>query len=102
VRNLTIALVLIGAFGLSSPALARDIYLKKHTSEELKSICEKVGGRFSQDSGGYGCGTDCRGKPGTACVAYCKPDKRCVVQVIGGRRPKTVESALQVPARHHR
>jgi hypothetical protein len=102
VQNLTIALVLIGSFGLSSPSLARDIYLKKHTPDELKGVCQKVGGKFSQDSSGYDCGTDCHGKPGTACIVYCQPDKRCVAQVITGRRPRTAESALEAPARHHR
>lgn len=101
-QRLTTALILIGALGLSGPALARDIYLQKQTPDQLKSVCAKVGGNFSQDSSGYDCGTDCHGKGGTACNVYCQPDKRCVAQVIAGRRPRTIESALQVPARHHR
>lgn len=99
-RHLTVALALIGTLGLSGPSFARDLYLPKHTAEQLKSICGKVGGSFSQDSSGYGCGTDCHGGPGTDCTVYCKADKRCVAQVIGGRRPRRVESALQAPPRH--
>jgi hypothetical protein len=99
-RHLTVALVLIGTLGLSGPSLARDLYLGKHTPDELKTVCAKAGGRFSQDSGGYGCGTDCHGSPGTDCTVYCKAGKRCVAQVIGGRRPRQVESALKAPPRH--
>jgi hypothetical protein len=100
VRIWTAPLILITTLGLSSPSLARDLYLPKHTVDEMKSVCDKLGGKFTQDSSGYECGTDCHGKPGTACTVFCKADKRCVAQVMGGRRPRTVESALQAPARH--
>jgi hypothetical protein len=102
VRHLTATLIVIGAIGLSGAALARDIYLPKQTPEQIKAVCAKVGGNFSQDAHGYECGTDCHGKPGTACTVYCKPGQKCAVQVIGGRHPRTVESALVAPARHAR
>jgi len=98
VRNLTAPLILVLA--LAGPATARDIYLHKHTVAEIKSDCDKVGGQFSQDPSGYGCGTDCHGKTGTACTVFCPADHRCVAQVIGGRRPRHVEDALEVSARH--
>jgi len=100
VRKSIVPLVLAGLFALGGSALARDIHLPKHTAEQLKSICEKVGGHFSQDSSGYDCGTDCKGKPGTACLVYCQPDKRCVAQVTGARRPRSVEAALAGRKRH--
>jgi hypothetical protein len=49
VRNLTIAFILI-AIGLGvGSSLAREVALHKHTAEELKSACDKVGGKFSKD-----------------------------------------------------
>jgi hypothetical protein len=101
-RNLTTTLILIGVFALGGPALARDIYLPKQTAESLKTICDKAGGEFSQDSGGVGCGTDCHGKPGTDCTVYCKTGQKCVAQVIAGRRFRNIESALKAPERHRR
>lgn len=89
---------LLFVVALGGPALARDINLRKHSADEIKSICEKAGGKFSQDASGYGCGTDCRGKPGTDCMVTCMGGKACFAQVIGGRRPKDVLSALQAPA----
>lgn len=99
-RYLTFALVLTGAVGLGGRSLARDIYLPKHSADEIKAVCDKVGGHFSQDSSGYSCGTNCRGSPGTDCIVFCRIGKKCVAQVIGGRRPRQVESALQAPPRH--
>jgi hypothetical protein len=94
-------LILIGALGLSGPSLANDITLQKASVEEIKSACAKAGGSFSQDAGGYGCGTDCRGHDGTACIVNCKPDQKCVAQVSGGgRRPHTIAQALEKPGRH--
>ena len=95
VRKLTAACILIGAVGFSGPVLARDIHLEKQTPEQLKAVCEKVSGSFSQDKSGYGCGTDCKGHAGTACMVYCQPNKRCIAQVVGARRPRTIESALR-------
>jgi hypothetical protein len=92
---------LIGALGLSSQAFARDIYLAKQTVDDMKAVCQKTGGRFSQDKNGYGCGTNCKGGPGTDCIVFCKAGKKkCVAQVVGGRRPHSVESALQKAGRH--
>ncbi len=44
-RTLSVALVLIGALGLSGQAFARDIHFAKHTVDDIKAICSKVGGR---------------------------------------------------------
>ena len=101
VRNLAVTLVLMSAIGFAIAASARDINLQKFSADEVKSACTKAGGSFSEYSGGYGCGTDCHGKPGTACLVDCKTGERCVAQVIGGRRPKNLLSALQVPERGH-
>ena len=97
VRKFAVPFIL--TLALSGPALARDIYLPKHTVDDLKAVCTKVGGHFSQDSSGYDCGTDCHGKPGTACTVFCKTGEKCVAQVNGGRRPHTAESALLAPKR---
>jgi hypothetical protein len=102
VRNLTAPLTLIGAFAVSGSVLANEVSLQKHTAEEIKTVCEKVGGKFSQDAAGYDCGTDCHGGPGTDCVVGCKTDQPCFAQVIGSKRPTTVINALQAPARRTR
>lgn len=101
-RSLTIPLVLIAVLGLGGVCSASDVNLPKHTPDELKAICAKAGGKFSQDSGGYGCGTDCRGGAGTDCTVFCKPDQKCVAQVIGSRRPRHAFDALQPPVKHAR
>jgi hypothetical protein len=100
VRTLIAPFILLGLLGCGGPASANDIHLRKSSADEMKSVCGKVGGNYSQDAHGYGCGTDCKGKPGTDCVVYCKTDDQCTAQVIGARRPTSLESALQAPARH--
>ena len=50
-RSVAVPLILIGAFGLNVPSYARDVSLGKHTAEEVKSVCEKVGGRFARRYG---------------------------------------------------
>ena len=100
-RNLTAPLVVAAVLGFSAPSLASDIHLPKQTAEEMKSVCDRVGGKLSQDANGYECGTDCHGGPGTDCTVFCKAGENCVAQVIGARRPKNALSALQAPARGH-
>jgi hypothetical protein len=92
-----VSCILFAVIALSGPACANAINLRKHSADEIKTICNKVGGSFSQDADGYGCGTDCRGRPGTDCLVSCKNGAPCYAQVIGGRRPTTVQSALQAP-----
>ena len=92
-RSVALPLILIGAFGLNVSSYARDVSLGKHTAEEVKSVCEKVGGRFSQDATGHYCSTDCHGGPGTDCVVGCKTGLPCVAQVIGSRRPTNLANA---------
>ncbi len=101
-RHSTALLVLIGALAVSAPAMARDIYLPKTSAEALKATCDKIGGSFSQDPKRYGCGTDCKGGKGTDCIVSCEPDRRCIAQVIGGRRPRTVMDALVKPTKKRR
>ncbi len=97
--RISIPCILFGVIALGGPASANDINLRKHSADEIKSVCEKVGGKFSQDARGYGCGTNCRGGPGTDCLVSCKNDQPCFAQVIGARRPTTILDALQAPAR---
>ena len=101
-RNLTVPLILIGTFAVCGSALTNEVSMHKHTAEEVKAVCDKVGGKFSQDAGVYGCGTNCNGGPGTDCIVSCKTDQPCFAQVIGSRRPTTLLSALQAPARRTR
>ena len=101
-RHITALLVLTGALAFNGAALARDVTLPKTSPDELKSTCEKAGGKFSQDARGYGCATDCLGKPGTDCTVYCQADQKCTAQVVGSRRPHSVAEALTKPERKHR
>lgn len=99
-RSVTALVILAAALALGAPSLASDLRLPKTTVEQLKTACDKAGGKFSQGDNIYGCGTDCAGKPGTDCTVNCVPDKPCTAQVIGGRRPRTVADALTKPGRH--
>ena len=101
-RHLTAFLVLAAALALSGAALARDLTFPKTTAEQLKSACDKAGGKFSQSAKDYGCGTDCKGGPGTDCTVFCPADQKCTAQVIGARRPRSVAEALTKPERHRR
>ncbi len=96
-RITILPVILLGVLAISAPALANEVSLHKHSADELKSVCEKAGGKFSQDARAYGCGTDCHGGPGTDCVVSCTADQNCTGQVIGSRRPKNLLSALQAP-----
>ena len=86
----------ISAAGLSvDSSLASETSMHKYSAEELKSVCDKAGGSYSQDAGGYGCGTNCQGKPGTDCVVACKNnDRNCFAQVPGRARPMSLPNAL--------
>src|SRR3974390_3654400 len=64
VRIIIARFVLLGAVAISDPALANEVSLHKHSADELKNICQKTGGKFSQDASGYGCGTNCHGGAG--------------------------------------
>ena len=94
---------MVGAtLALGDAAHARDMSLPATSADALKAICDKAGGKFSQDAAHYGCGTDCLGKPGTDCMVNCAPGQKCIAQVIGSRRPHTVAAALAKPERHAR
>lgn len=90
-------LVLATVIGSAGPSAAGDIKLRKYTADEIKTACDKAGGKPSQDASGYGCGTNCHGKPGTDCTVFCKNGEACYAQVIGARRPRDVLGALQTP-----
>jgi hypothetical protein len=96
VRHLSVALILVAAFGFNAgSSTASETTMRKFTGEELKSVCDKAGGSFSQDAGGYGCGTNCQGKPGTDCAVACKhSDKNCFAQVPGRARPTSPLNVL--------
>ena len=64
-RILIAPIVVLGFLALAAPCLASDIHLPGQTADQIKAICDKAGGKFSQDQNGYDCGTDCQGKPGT-------------------------------------
>ena len=93
-RTLTALLALSGALVLGGAALATDIRLPKTGADDLQKICTNVGGSFSPGTDRYGCGTDCKGGKGTDCLVTCAPDKPCTAQVIGAKRPRTIEQAL--------
>lgn len=95
-RNPTISAILAVIFGFSvGSSMASETTMRKSSAEELKSVCDKAGGLFSQDAGGYGCGTNCQGKPGTDCVLACKnAEKGCFAQVPGRARPTSTLNAL--------
>jgi len=99
VRNVTLAIVLFGVLGFGASASASDITMGKFSADQVKAACAKAGGSFSQDANRYGCGTDCHGGAGTDCLVDCKTGQRCVAQVIGGRRPRNLDSALMTKAR---
>jgi len=94
-RILTALLVASGICVIGSAAMAGDLHLPKTSAAELKQVCEKVGGSYSEGGGRYGCATDCKGAKGTDCIVSCEPDKKCDAQVFGGRRIHTVAQALQ-------
>jgi hypothetical protein len=95
VRYLTALLVLSGTLALSGAASARDIHLHiKMSAQALQQTCHDVNGSFSQGPTRYGCGTDCKGQPGTECIVTCEPGHRCIAQVVGGRVPRTVKQTL--------
>jgi hypothetical protein len=95
-------LVLTGALVFGGVALAKDITLPKMDVGALKGACEKAQGRFSLGTKGYGCGTNCRGGPGTDCIVHCTDGEKCTAQVLGARRPHSVADALTKPERRRR
>ena len=101
-RSLAVPVMLIVIFGLSVSSFARDVSIGKHTAEEVKSVCDKVGGKFSQDATGHYCGTNCHGGPGTDCVVGCKTGQTCIAQVIGSRRPTNLVNALEAQSGNSR
>ena len=80
-QSLAVLFILIGIFGFSISSFARDVSIGKHSAEEVKSVCDKAGGKFSQDATGHYCGTNCHGTPGTDCVVGCKTGQTCIAQV---------------------
>jgi hypothetical protein len=99
-RTLTALFILAAlSLALALPAAARDLTFPKTTADQLKAACDRAGGKFSQGERNYGCGTDCRGKPGTDCIVTCTATSKCTAQVVGARRPRSIADALSRPAR---
>lgn len=73
----TVALIVAGLVSADAPASARDLSMGKHSADDLKAACTKVGDLFSQDKERYGCGADCRGAPGTDCIVSCDASQKC-------------------------
>ena len=94
--GVSVLLIAMGAFDV--PSFASEVSIGRHSADEVKRVCEKVGGRFSQDATGHYCGTDCHGGPGTDCTVGCKNGQACIAQVIGARRPNTLGNALEIPS----
>lgn len=91
-RTICLAIAL-GSLGY--PISAAEVNLRNASAEQLKTVCQKVGGSFSESENGYGCGTDCAGSKGSDCTVFCPNSaKHCTAQVGGARRPKTIEQAL--------
>ena len=99
-RHLISFLILAGALNVA--ALAAEVTLPKTNADQLKEACTKAGGKFSQDTKGIECGTNCQGGPGTDCTVYCPTDQKCTAQVIGARHPRSVAEALTKSERHRR
>jgi hypothetical protein len=59
---------------VSSSAMAKDVDLGKHGADEIKSICDRAGGKFVSDGQTYGCSKKCEG--GT-CAVICDKDDGC-------------------------
>ena len=96
----TIPIIFAAILGFSvGSSMASETTMRKSSVEELKSVCDKAGGSFSQDAAGYGCGSNCQGKPGTDCVLNCKNnEKSCFAQVPGLFAPnKPFECTVRSP-----
>jgi len=80
-RTLAISVALTLLALRVSSASAAEVTLQKLSSDELKAVCQKVGGSFSPDKTGYGCGTNCKGAAGTDCTVYCpETAKKCTAK----------------------
>src|SRR5262245_46345064 len=102
-QNSTISVILAVIFGFSvGSSIASETTMRKSSAEELKSVCDKAGGSFSQDAGGYGCGTNCQGKPGTDCVLACKNDQKTCFAQVPGPPDKPFECTRPIAARLER
>lgn len=77
-------------------ALARRITLSgTHGKQEVKAACGKF---YHEDSGGYGCATNCHGGMGTDCAVGCQNNGKCYGQVpLRGRSSPTLGGILHPP-----
>jgi hypothetical protein len=65
-----------------------------HSTAEVEAACNKVGGSFQYDPGGYGCSkANCDGKGGM-CVVSCDHSGDCKGQTPGRTVPKSVRGVL--------
>ncbi len=78
--------LLLGCLVFAAPANAKLIDIKAHVGhDQLQAACGAAGGQFSEspDGNGYGCGTNCKGGPGTNCYVACDNGGKCVGQTPG-------------------
>src|SRR4051794_35235681 len=95
-RSVHAILLASGLVALSAaPAASTEVKMGKHTSSEIKNACDKAGGTYTEDPGGYGCATNCHGGPGGACVVGCKSNHQCTGEVPLRTTPASV---LRPPA----
>jgi hypothetical protein len=74
-------LTLSGSIVMADMAMAAKIVpiSGKHSKDEIKKTCDKAGGEFGEDSGGYGCTTQCTTKE--SCHVACSNNGKCKGQV---------------------
>ena len=74
-NTLVVGVTVIGLLG-SSPVQATDSVTKPIKESDVKSLCDKTGGKFESGSGGYSCTNECNGGP---CEVSCVRDEYCTI-----------------------
>ena len=70
-----VGVVVIGLLGASA-AQATDSVTKPIKESDVKSLCDKTGGKFESGTGGYSCTNECNGGP---CEVSCVRDQYCTI-----------------------
>lgn len=74
-KTFVVGMTVFGLLG-SSPALATDSVTKPIKESDVKSLCDKTGGKFESGSGGYSCTNECNGGP---CEVQCVRGEYCTI-----------------------
>jgi len=93
-----LSIIAIAALALAcAQAFARSVRISgTHSASEIKGACDKAGGTFTQDSGGYGCTTNCTASYG--CTVGCTNKGKCTGDVpLRGRPSGTLGGILHPP-----